>query len=124
MPAKLLGELRREFGQERVFQASNTARVSEFVTCARGDVVLLRGGDSAITAGEVWYLFEADGEPHALVSEWRPLSNNKSVGSAEWEKSERPIFVPMGAILTPITYTCCRPGVVRTLAPSYLREGL
>ena len=123
-PAKLLQELRRELGEGRAFQASNTARVSEFATCSRGDVVLLRGADSAITAGEVWYLFEADGQPLALISEWLPLCNNKSVGSAEWEELERPVYVPMETILTPVTYTRCRPGVVRTLVPTYLREGL
>lgn len=123
VPAKFLPYLHTEFGQHRAFEASLSARVSDFVICCRGDIVLLRGANTAIVAGEVWYLFSVDGQPVALVNEWRAISKDKDLGTAEWEEVS-PVFVAAGDILTPVTYTRCRPGVVRTLVPTHLREGL
>ena len=114
VPAKFLPCLQGEFGGNRTFEASLSARVSDFVICCRGDIVLLRGASTAIVAGEVWYLFSVDGQPVALVNEWRAIAADKALGTAEWEEGQAPAFVAAADIITPVTYTRCRPGIVRT----------
>lgn len=104
---------------------SNEARVSGVATCSRGDVVLLRGATGRdIVAGQVWALVSYHDEPIAIVAVWALANMDKSTGTAEWREEQAPMLIPMSDVITPVTYTRCRAGIVRTLVPCQLRSGV
>ena len=104
---------------------SNEARVSGVAACSRGDVVLLRGATGRdIVAGQVWALVSYHDEPIAIVAVWALANMDKSTGTAEWREEHAPMLIPMSDVITPVTYTRCRAGIVRTLVPCQLRSGV
>ena len=93
-------------------------RFSQFASCSKGDVVLLKDGPG-FKAGQIWWLASVQGVCVALISAWNAVAVTET--SATWLAADRPELYPADDILD----TCIwkRSGdVVTTLLPPSLKR--
>jgi len=101
------------------------ARISKFETCSAKDVVLVKiPGETSYVAGQVWFHASYGGVAISLVSLWTLLHHHPDSGVCEWQEVDDPTFMPTDDIVAAVTYTRCRPGVVRTLVPCQFRPSM
>jgi hypothetical protein len=101
-------------------ETGRDARISDFATCSRGDVALLREAGKLVACRVLAHTV-CDGEPISLVAIFRLLLFNKAHGAAEWEESQKQTLVSTGDIECSVIHCRVTAGV-RTLIPVHLRS--
>jgi hypothetical protein len=102
---------------------SSIARISEFESCARGDVVLIRscGGDPVL-AGRLHAHVACDGEQCSILQPFRFLASSSVTGTAEWDERQALTLVPTADVLGAVVHSTAQANVIRTLLPLHLRQ--
>ena len=118
--AKLLRFLCESFGPLAPEDCSSSpaARIAPAGTCTKGDIVICKSHSSAkFDCGELLLHCQVGGRNMSLISMWQLLRYDPGRACAEWAVQHKPSWVTLEDVLSPVTYTRCRPDAVRTLLP-------
>lgn len=110
-----------ELPEDEPLLCSNEVRFSEFESCSKGDVVLLKEPGGEVQAGQVWLHVSAWGIDLSIVSMWDRLKWDADTAAAEWQMNRSPRIIFCSDLLASVVHTVCRAGVTRTLVPCHIR---
>ena len=95
---------------------SAESRYTEFATCHKADVVLLKDAGE-LCAGEVWCHASVNGVPMSVASVWPRAGIDRDSLSATWRKTDDPVVIDTADILASVVWMDLPGGIVRTLIP-------